>query len=76
MNSREKSRDSLNTDHVLHFQAVDEFFSKLESQKMDLKALHLEQSALKKLENVKLDHYKRLESLQKSQVGPCLFYID
>jgi len=47
--------------------AVDEFFSKLESHKLDIKTLQLEQNALKKLENVKQDHYKRLEGLQKFQ---------
>ena len=48
--------------------AVDEFFSKLESQKLDVKTLQQEKNALKKLENVKQDHIKRLEALQKSQV--------
>ncbi|XP_053330582.1 ribosome quality control complex subunit NEMF isoform X2 [Spea bombifrons] len=47
--------------------AVDEFYSKLEGQKIDLKALHQEKQALKKLENVRKDHVHRLESLQYSQ---------
>ena len=50
---------------------MDEFFSKMESQKIDMKALSQEKSALKKLENVRKDHERRIESLQKSQVGTC-----
>lgn len=48
---------------------MDEFFSKMESQKIDMKALSQEKTALKKLENVRKDHQRRIESLQKSQVG-------
>ncbi|KAJ1104155.1 hypothetical protein NDU88_001570 [Pleurodeles waltl] len=47
--------------------AVDEFYSKLEGQKIDLKALQQEKQALKKLENVRKDHEQRLESLQQAQ---------
>ncbi|KAM8736163.1 ribosome quality control complex subunit NEMF [Acanthopagrus schlegelii] len=47
--------------------AVDEFFSKMESQKIDMKALHQEKQALKKLENVKRDHGQRLEALHQAQ---------
>ncbi|KAL3968799.1 myocardial zonula adherens protein [Sarotherodon galilaeus] len=47
--------------------AVDEFFSKMESQKIDLKALQQEKQALKKLENVKKDHEQRLEALHQAQ---------
>ncbi|XP_078672293.1 ribosome quality control complex subunit NEMF-like isoform X3 [Branchiostoma floridae x Branchiostoma belcheri] len=47
--------------------AVDEFFSQLESQRLDLKALQQERVAIKKLENVKKDHERRLETLQKVQ---------
>lgn len=50
-------------------QAVDEFFSKMESQKIDMKALQQEKQALKKLENVKRDHEQRLEALHQLQVG-------
>ncbi|MEQ2211858.1 hypothetical protein XENOCAPTIV_018691, partial [Xenoophorus captivus] len=51
-----------------HFtQAVDEFFSKMESQKIDMKALQQEKQALKKLENVKKDHEQRLEALHQAQ---------
>uniref|UniRef100_A0A3B4GNS0 Ribosome quality control complex subunit NEMF n=1 Tax=Pundamilia nyererei TaxID=303518 RepID=A0A3B4GNS0_9CICH len=46
---------------------VDEFFSKMESQKIDLKALQQEKQALKKLENVKKDHEQRLEALHQAQ---------
>ncbi|XP_075223321.1 nuclear export mediator factor NEMF homolog Clbn [Lycorma delicatula] len=47
--------------------AVDEFFSTLESQKIDLKAIQQEKDALKKLENVKKDHSERLVQLEKTQ---------
>ncbi|KAL6105398.1 nemf [Pungitius sinensis] len=47
--------------------AVDEFFSKMESQKIDMKALQQEKQALKKLENVKRDHEQRLEALHQTQ---------
>ncbi|CAB1461125.1 unnamed protein product [Pleuronectes platessa] len=47
--------------------AVDEFFSKMESQKIDMKALHQEKQAMKKLENVKRDHEQRLEALHQVQ---------
>ncbi|KAK2536570.1 Nemf [Columba livia] len=47
--------------------AVDEFYSKLEGQKIDLKALQQEKQALKKLENVRRDHEHRLEALQQAQ---------
>ncbi|XP_007427730.1 nuclear export mediator factor NEMF [Python bivittatus] len=47
--------------------AVDEFYSKLEGQKIDLKALQQEKQALKKLENVRKDHEYRLEALHQAQ---------
>nr|XP_023684122.1 nuclear export mediator factor NEMF isoform X1 [Paramormyrops kingsleyae] len=47
--------------------AVDEFFSKMESQKMDMKALHQEKQAMKKLDNVRKDHEQRLGALQQAQ---------
>ncbi|XP_059815273.1 ribosome quality control complex subunit NEMF-like isoform X1 [Hypanus sabinus] len=47
--------------------AVDEFYSKLESQKIDIKALQQEKQALKKLDNVRKDLEKRLESLKVNQ---------
>ncbi|XP_071353890.1 ribosome quality control complex subunit NEMF [Trachinotus anak] len=47
--------------------AVDEFFSKMESQKIDMKALQQEKQAMKKLENVKKDHEQRLEALHQAQ---------
>ena len=48
---------------------MDEFFSKMEGQKIDLKALSQEKMALKKLENVRNDHHRRIEQLQKNQVS-------
>lgn len=50
-------------------QAVDEFYSKMESQRIDMKALQQEKQAMKKLENVKKDHVQRLEALHQVQVG-------
>ncbi|KAK5857562.1 hypothetical protein PBY51_010800 [Eleginops maclovinus] len=47
--------------------AVDEFFSKMESQRIDMKALQQEKQAMKKLENVKKDHVQRLEALHQAQ---------
>uniref|UniRef100_A0A8C7H7J9 Ribosome quality control complex subunit NEMF n=1 Tax=Oncorhynchus kisutch TaxID=8019 RepID=A0A8C7H7J9_ONCKI len=47
--------------------AVDEFYSKMESQKIDVKALQQEKQALKKLDNVKRDHVQRLEALHQLQ---------
>ncbi|XP_058689452.1 ribosome quality control complex subunit NEMF [Poecile atricapillus] len=47
--------------------ATDEFYSKLEGQKIDMKALQQEKQALKKLENVRRDHEHRLEALQQAQ---------
>lgn len=49
--------------------AVDEFYSNLESQKIDIKTLQQEREALKKLSNVKKDHAKRIEDLNKLQEG-------
>lgn len=48
--------------------AVDEFYSTLIGQKIDLKTYQQECEALKKLSNVKKDHEKRLEELTKAQV--------
>lgn len=48
-------------------EAVDEFYSTQESQKIDMKTLQQEREALKKLSNVKNDHAKRLEELTKVQ---------
>lgn len=54
-----------------YHKAVDEFFSKMESQKLDMKAFQQEKQALKKLENVKKDHEQRLEALHQAQVNTC-----
>lgn len=62
---------------ILFFKAVDEFFSKMESQKIDMKALQQEKQALKKLENVKRDHEQRLDALHQAQVcvGKLVFFV-
>ncbi|GLV42259.1 Caliban [Carabus blaptoides fortunei] len=46
---------------------VDEFFSTLESQKIDMKAIQQEREAVKKLDNVKKDHDQRLQALEHTQ---------
>lgn len=48
--------------------AVDEFYSTLEGQKIDVKAMQQEREALKKLQNVKNDHEKRLTDLSRTQI--------
>ena len=47
--------------------AVDIYFSSIEGQKIDQRALQQEKEALKKLENVKKDHEKRLQELASLQ---------
>ena len=47
--------------------ACDEFYSKLEATELDKKALEKEKQALKKLENVKRDHEKRIKELKNKQ---------
>ncbi|XP_063231273.1 ribosome quality control complex subunit NEMF homolog [Bacillus rossius redtenbacheri] len=47
--------------------AVDEFFSQMESQKIDMKTLQIEKDAVKKLENVRKDHDQRLVALGAAQ---------
>ncbi|KAK4883945.1 hypothetical protein RN001_000216 [Aquatica leii] len=47
--------------------AVDEFFSTLEGQKIELKMLQQEKEAVKKLDNIKKDHDHRLTQLEISQ---------
>lgn len=47
--------------------SVDEFYSTLVGQKIDMKAFNQECDALKKLSNVKKDHEKRLDDLSKLQ---------
>lgn len=48
--------------------AVDEFYSSMISQKIDMKTFNQECEALKKLSNVKMDHAKRLDELNKVQI--------
>lgn len=47
--------------------AVDNFFSSLETQKIDMKAISQEKEAMKKLENVRKDHDQRLMLLARTQ---------
>ena len=47
--------------------AVDDFFSQIESQKIDSKAMQKEAASIKKLENVKKDHEQRIKQLKENQ---------
>lgn len=47
--------------------AVDEFFSKLESQKIELKALNLEKEAMNKVEKIKENQKNRMMELASKQ---------
>ncbi|KAL0868880.1 hypothetical protein ABMA27_007220 [Loxostege sticticalis] len=49
--------------------AVDEFFSALEGQKIDIKTVQVEREAMKKLQNVRKDHEKRVNELLHVQVA-------
>ncbi len=46
---------------------VDEFFSSIESQKLEMRLTEREEHAKRKLENARLDHEKRLGGLQQVQ---------
>ena len=47
--------------------AVDEFYSVIESQRVDVSIMEQQKQALKKLENVKQDHGRRLDALRRTQ---------
>ena len=47
--------------------ACDQFFSRVEAQKIELKSVQQERNAVKKLENVKKDHETRIRTLQEVQ---------
>ena len=57
--------------HILEFEgfnkAVDEFFSSVESQKLESRLNEREENAKKKLYTARQDHKKRLEGLQQAQ---------
>ncbi|PIC41363.1 hypothetical protein B9Z55_008810 [Caenorhabditis nigoni] len=48
-------------------ESVDEFYSRIETQKQEQKAVNMEKQALKKLENVEKDQKERIEALQLTQ---------
>ncbi|CAI2349605.1 unnamed protein product [Caenorhabditis sp. 36 PRJEB53466] len=48
-------------------EAVDEFYSRIETQKQEQKAMNMERQALKKLENVERDQKERIEALVLTQ---------
>ncbi|KAL1916732.1 uncharacterized protein VTP21DRAFT_5436 [Calcarisporiella thermophila] len=50
-------------------EAVDEFFSALESQKLELKQRQQEDAALKKLDAVRRDHEERIKALEGAQLS-------
>ena len=47
--------------------AIDVFFSSIESQKIDQRTYQKEKDAMKKLDNIKKDHEKRLQNLEEQQ---------
>lgn len=49
------------------FPACDEYFSKMEAARIDQRAVQHEKEVLRKLENVKLDHERRLKQLGDTQ---------
>ncbi|KPJ17007.1 Nuclear export mediator factor NEMF-like [Papilio machaon] len=54
-------------EHETFDRAVDEFFSALEGQKIDMKTVQMEREAMKKLQNVRKDHDKRVTELSRVQ---------
>ncbi|CAD5234023.1 unnamed protein product [Bursaphelenchus xylophilus] len=48
-------------------EAIDKFYSLLDEQKLDQKAIHAEKEAIKKLNNVKKDHERRVKALDEHQ---------
>ena len=65
----EQHRDRPVLDLVTFDAAVDEFFSKVESQKIESRAVQQERAALKKLDNVRKDHEERLGRLRSEQAS-------
>ncbi|KAI5633747.1 hypothetical protein NE865_13545 [Phthorimaea operculella] len=55
------------TEYDTFDRATDEFFSALEGQKIDMKTVQVEREAMKKLQNVKKDHEKRVTELERVQ---------
>jgi predicted ribosome quality control (RQC) complex YloA/Tae2 family protein len=49
--------------------AVDEFFSKIESQRVGLRTRQQEESAIKRLEAIREDHKARMRSLEESETS-------
>ncbi|XP_035449227.2 ribosome quality control complex subunit NEMF homolog [Spodoptera frugiperda] len=60
-------REMPHAEHETFDRAVDEFFSTLEGQKIDMKTVQVEREALKKLQNVRNDHEKRVSELCRVQ---------
>ncbi|XP_063895771.1 ribosome quality control complex subunit NEMF homolog [Helicoverpa armigera] len=60
-------REMPHVEHETFDRAVDEFFSTLEGQKIDLKTVQVEREAMKKLQNVRKDHEKRVTELTRVQ---------
>ncbi|XP_068618878.1 ribosome quality control complex subunit NEMF homolog [Battus philenor] len=61
-------KDQPYSEHDSFDRAVDEFFSALEGQKIDLKTVQMEREAMKKLQNVRKDHDKRVTDLKRVQL--------
>ncbi|XP_047536851.1 ribosome quality control complex subunit NEMF homolog [Vanessa atalanta] len=63
-----QTRNQPHTEYETFDRAVDEFYSALEGQKIDLKTVHVEREAMKKLQNVRKDHDKRITELERLQL--------
>ncbi|CAH0728636.1 unnamed protein product, partial [Brenthis ino] len=63
-----QTKDLPHTEYETFDRAVDEFYSALEGQKIDLKTIQVEKEAMKKLQNVRIDHDKRITELEKVQL--------
>jgi predicted ribosome quality control (RQC) complex YloA/Tae2 family protein len=60
-------KDALVLEKATFMNAVDEFFSLIESQRVDVSIAEQQKQALKKLENVQKDHERRLDALRRTQ---------
>lgn len=63
-----QNKNQPHTEYETFDRAVDEFYSALEGQKIDLKTIQVEREALKKLQNVRKDHDKRITELERLQL--------
>ena len=48
---------------------MDEYYTHLEAQKLDAKALQVEKQAIKKLQVFRMEHEKRINTLEEAQMN-------